>query len=585
MFYKARKAGAHGIICIVMQRTRNEKRETKSIEEIVNTLLKNRGIITGEQREEFFAPTHPGKISAKKVGISTSQLKKAVARIKKAIKTGEKVIIYGDYDVDGICAACILWETLTAVGVNVLPYIPSRFAEGYGLNKDSIQKLKEEDPKIGLIITVDNGIVAHEKIDFAKGLGLDVIITDHHQPGETLPGAYAIVHTTAISGSAVAWFVSQALAEKRKTKNEKRYTTSDHLGLAALGTIADVLPLVGHNRSIVKHGLEVLRTTSRPGIVALCREAAIKQDEIDTFHVSFILAPRLNAAGRVEHALNSLRLLCTTKKDRAAALSFALGQANRLRQEKTELATAHIEENFAKAWNNDNLPPILFAYHSTYEEGVVGIVAGRLVEKYWRPAIVMSQGETFSKASARSISAVNIIDTIREAGEGLLVAAGGHPMAAGFTLETKNIEVFGQKLAEAGSKIGQEAFAREVRVDCQLSFADISDKLYQKLAEFAPFGFGNPQPTFKTGGVVVEDARLVGKQGEHLKLVLTQQASYGAIGFRMGGLYSQLSLGKPVTVVYSIEEDNWPASPKTASRGGTGNRKLQLKLKTLEVMM
>lgn len=555
-----------------------------NIDKIIATLLKNRGIKTAKQKKEFFNPPRPEKVSARSLGINDSQLKKAVKRIKEAIKKKEKVIVYGDYDVDGICATAILWETLDALGADAMPYIPSRFTEGYGLNIESIKKLKEDDPKLGLIITVDHGIVAYEKVDFANEIGVDVIIVDHHEPGVTRPRAYAVVHTQKICGSAVAWVVARGLDKwtNRQIENRQKPTyplihsstyLTDHLGLVALGTVADVLPLTGINRSFVVHGLEVLRKTTRPGIRALCGEASIEQSEIDTFHINFILAPRLNAMGRVEHALDSLRLLCTRDKTRAEELAAKLGRTNRLRQEKTDYAVNHVNEKFAPAWANGSLPKLIFVHHESYEEGIIGIVAGRLVDQYHRPSIVVSQGQEFSKASARSIRGINIIETIRKAGGKLLVNAGGHPMAAGFTVETESLEILSKRLSKlAEREIKDEVLVKNTRVDCELSFSEISEEFYNELVKFAPFGHGNPEPTFLTRGVIVQDARLVGKDKSHLKLVLAQSSTLDAIGFRMGEIYPSLSQDLPVDIVYSIKVDEWD-----------GNRKLQLGLKELKI--
>ncbi len=548
------------------------------IEEVVDVLLDNRGIKTKKGKEEFFNPAKPEEISVRGVGISESQLQKAVLKIKEAIKKKEKIVVYGDYDVDGICAAGILWETLHFLGAHALPYLPDRFSEGYGLNTDAIKKLKDEDSDLGLIITVDHGITAHKKVDFAKEIGVDIIITDHHEPGKTLPPAYAVIHTTKVSGSGVAWFLSRELLRTSHLPPPTSGLISDHLALAALGTIADVLPLLGPNRSIVKYGLEVLRKTRRPGIEALCREAGVKQEEIDTFHIGFILGPRLNSMGRIEHAISSLRLLCTRSRGRAEELAFRLGRTNKIRQEKTEEAFLHINENFASEWNNGNLPKLLFVHHESYEEGVVGIVAGRLVEKYHRPAIVISRGEEFSKASARSISGINIIEVIREAGEEFFVSVGGHPMAAGFTAKTRNLLRLGKRLKEVSDNIDERAFIKNTRVDCEIDFSVISNGLYEELAPFAPFGLGTPQPTFLTRNVHVDNVRLVGHDNGHLKLVLSQQSTYGtitplsyeAIGFRMADKHTGLSPDKKIDIVYSIEEDKW-----------RGNKKIQLKVRDI----
>ncbi|OGY09035.1 MAG: single-stranded-DNA-specific exonuclease RecJ [Candidatus Blackburnbacteria bacterium RIFCSPHIGHO2_01_FULL_43_15b] len=555
--------------------TQNRKHKAQSIDEIIKILLENRGIKTKEQKKEFFSPPDPNRLIPKEVGIDFLQLEKAVERIEKAIKKKEKIIVYGDYDVDGVCASAILWETLRSLGANTIPYIPSRFTEGYGLNIESIKKLKEGDSNISLIVTVDNGIVAHEKVDFAKSLGVDVIITDHHIPGATLPNAYAIVHTTQMSGAAVAWFLAKSLVEEVTGhvlgSSHPSQSLNDHLGLAALGTVADVLPLVGHNRSIVVYGLRALRKTSRIGIRALCKEAGIEQNDIDTFHIGFVIAPRMNAMGRLEHAMDSLRLLCTNDKEKATTLAYNLGKTNKTRQEKTESIFEHIQENFESIWNQ-KLPGILLAAHETYEEGVVGIVAGRLVEKYYRPSIVVCKGEEISKASARSINGIDIIQVIREVGDGILLNVGGHPMAAGFSLLTAKLGDFGKKLSLYSSKFTDHDFVKETRVDCEIDFSLLTNTLCKKLLEFAPFGFGNPTPIFITRNVQIDDVRLMGKDKNHLKLLLTQEGfgTMNAVGFRMGELYSSLSPDLSVDVVYSLEENIW-----------NNHKSLQLKLKNI----
>lgn len=552
--------------------TQNRKHEAKSIDEIIKILLKNRGMKTKKEREEFFNAADPEKLKAQDIGIDTEQLNMAVKRVLAAIEKKEKIVVYGDYDVDGICASAILWETLRALGANTIPYIPSRFTEGYGLNIESIKKLKEENPEVGLIITVDNGIVANEKVDFANSLGVDVIITDHHIPGETLPSACAVVHTTQVSGAAVAWFLAKTLTEVAGHVTGASLL-NDHLGLAALGTVADVLPLVGHNRSIMVYGLQLLRKTSRVGIRALCKEAGVEQHAIDTFHIGFVIAPRMNAMGRLEHAMDSLRLLCTRNKEKATALAFNLGETNKTRQEKTEGIFKHIQENFENIWNK-KLPGILMASHESYEEGVVGIVAGRLAEKYYRPSIVVCKGEEISKASARSIAGIDIIQVIREVGDGILLNAGGHPMAAGFSLSTAKLDDFGEKLSLYSSKFTDNDFVKETKVDCEIDFSLLTNALYKKLLEFAPFGFGNPTPVFITRNVQIDDVRLMGKDKNHLKLLLTQEGfgTMEAVGFRMGELYPSLSPSVPVDVTYCLEENIW-----------NNHRVLQLKLKNIYI--
>src|SRR3989344_637366 len=258
------------------------KSEKLKVADIIDVLLKNRGIKSAKEKKEFFNPTHPEKISLKALGISPLEVSKAIKRIKEAKKTGEKVIVYGDYDADGICGTAIMWETLNALGLNVLPYIPERFSEGYGLNAESIRKLKTEDSKLGLIITVDHGIVAGEKVDVARELGVDVIITDHHLKGKLVPSAYSLVHTTQIGGAAVAWVLARELCRKIP---DTRYQILDTLELVAIGTIADQIPLTGPNRSFVKYGLEKLNETERPGLLALLDIAGIVKGDIGNYEV------------------------------------------------------------------------------------------------------------------------------------------------------------------------------------------------------------------------------------------------------------------------------------------------------------
>src|SRR3990167_623927 len=285
------------------------KEKIKDTKDIINILLKNRGIKTKKAQTSFFTPKDPEKISLKELGINETEIKKAIRRIKSAVKSKEKVFVYGDYDCDVVSATAIMWETLHGLGINVLPYIPDRFSEGYGLNIESIKKLKEENSDLGLIVTVDHGIVADKKVNIAAELGIDVIITDHHEPTKIKPKAFATIHTTKISGSGVAWIVSRELGN------------TSGLELAALGTIADQLSLTGQNRSIVKYGLKKLNETSRVGLLSLFQTSGIQKGNIGTYEVGFIIAPRINAMGRLGHAIDSLRILCTKSKEKALELS------------------------------------------------------------------------------------------------------------------------------------------------------------------------------------------------------------------------------------------------------------------------
>jgi len=537
----------------------------KSSISIVDTFLKNRGIKTNKEKEEFFNPTPPDKIELKALGISKPEIIKAIRRITLAKKNKEKVIVYGDYDADGICGTAILWETLYSLGLNVLPYIPERFSEGYGLNSESIKKLKEEDPGLGLIITVDHGIVANKKIDIAKELGIDVIITDHHQPGKIKPKALATIHTTTIGGAVVAWIFSREIVKKFQIPNSK-FQIGSSLELCAIGTIADQLTLIGPNRSIAKYGLEALRKTNRAGLLALFKEAGIDKESIGPYEVGYLIAPRINAMGRLTHAIDSLRLLCVKNKEKAKELSEHIGRTNIERQRIVDEVVIHAREKLGTGTKDS----VIVLAHESYHEGVIGLVAARLVDEFYKPAIVLSTKGDIAKASARSISGFNIIESIRKL-EGLYIEGGGHPMAAGFSIETKKIEEFTKKFNKIAKELlTEEILSRKLRIDLELNFNQINRELVDALKSFEPTGLGNYPPSFVTREVEVVEARTVGRDKTHLKLKLRQNSLvFNAIAFGLASAYS-LVPSALIDIVYNIEENIW-----------NGNKSLQLKIKDI----
>ena len=559
---------------------------------IIRIILNNRGLKTKKEIDEFLKPDLK-KITVASVGIDKKHLKKTIKRIKRAIAKEEEVIVFGDYDVDGISGAAILWETLTEAGAKALPYIPHRLDEGYGLSKIGIDNLLLKNPKIKLIITVDNGIVASEAVEHANKKGIDIIITDHHVPSKNLPKAYAIFHTTKLCGAGVAYLLAQEISNfkfqisNKKIQNTKYKILSTHLELVALATIADLVPLTRANRTLVKFGIEELRATKRPGLLALIKEAEIDKSKIDVFEIGHVIDPRLNAMGRLEYAMDSLRLLCTKDLKMAETLAKKLISTNKRRQELTISAFEHarlkiinqsirplrIPQDKQAQDKKSQIPNLLFIAHESYQQGVIGLVAGRLVEEFYRPTIVLSIGEKYSKASARSISGFNIIEFIRTASD-LLVDAGGHPMAAGFTVETAKLSLVQRKLEQLAEELlDEDKLIRSVRIDCELDLSFIDKKLYDVLQKLAPFGMGNPQPTFITKNITIKDMRLVGADGKHLKLRVSQSNSpeqLDAIGFSMGGFSEKIRIGNTVDLIYTIEQNEW-----------NGNNRLQLKIKDL----
>lgn len=537
------------------------KSKISSAEDIVKILLENRGLKSKKEIETFLRPPESFILTSGDVGIQDVSLKKAVARIKKAMKEKESIVVYADYDADGITAGAVMWESLYRLGANVMPYIPHRVEEGYGLSTKGIDAVREMfNPE--LIITVDHGITAWEKVDYAKSLGIDVIVTDHHVKPKKLPQCL-IVHTTKLSGAGVSWFLA-----KEVTKSDDR----ELVALAAIGTIADMVPLVGPNRSIAKYGLESLNKTKRIGLDALIADAGLPKGSLGTYDVSHMIAPRLNAMGRLEHALDALRLLCTRRTDKATLLAQKLGLTNRERQQLTTDTVLHAMEQ-VKLQGKEVRKKLLFITHETYNQGVIGLVAGRLVEAYYRPAIVVAKGEQYSKASARSIAGFNIVEAIRQFSD-ILVDVGGHPMAAGFTVETKNLGALQNRLEKfAERELDEVKLTRKLRVDAEISLELASEELWKEIQEFAPFGFGNPEPVFSTRGVSIQDIRLVGKDGKHLKLTVSQLSiSVPAIAFSFGDLYGQLKSDKTVDIAYTVNLDTW-----------NGNKRLQLKIKDIRL--
>ena len=556
-------------------RQAQDKNGKWQIDDFVQALLKNRGIAGKKETEDFLNPKL-SEVKITSVKISALQVKKSVDRIKKAIKNKEQIVVFGDYDVDGICGTAILWETLNDLGAKVIPYIPNRIDEGYGLSEKGIENLKLKIKNCSLIITVDNGIVANKAVEFAKKQGIDVIITDHHVPSEKLPKAFSIVHTTLLCGTGVAYMLANSLwqiANSKKTISHNPYATN-HLELVALATVSDLVPLLGANRTLLKYGLLELHKTKRPGLLALFKEAQINPQTIGVYEIGHMIAPRLNAMGRLESAMDSLRLICTTSNKRAEELARKLGSTNRERQSVTEEAVMHAKTKVRSSKSEkDNL---LFVADKTYEQGVIGLVAGRLVEEFYRPSIVVSKGKIYSKASARSIAGFNIIEFIRTELE-LLVDVGGHPMAAGFTVETVKLSMLEKRLKKKVEKLlDEEKLKRLLRIDLELPGSLISQKLYDAIQKLQPFGMKNPEPTFLTKNLVIEDIRLVGNEGKHLKINFKFQISnfkffrVEGIAFGMGE-GNGFEIGDSVDVVYTLDENKW-----------NGNKRLQLKIKDIK---
>jgi len=513
-------------------------------EDILNQLFINRGLQKKEDIERFLSP----KLKDFEKDLEIPGIKKTQKRMLSAIEKGEQIIVYGDYDVDGVCASAVIYKALSSLGAKVLPYIPHREKEGYGLSKQGLDYCK--DIGASLVITVDHGIVALEMCEYAKKIGLELIITDHHTPKETKPPCDYIVHTTTMCGTAVAWCIVREIIDKTLTQ--------ELLELVALATICDMIPLLGVNRSLVKEGLLQINKTSNTGLKALIKEAGIELGHIDSYALGHYLGPRLNAIGRLEHAIDALRLLCTKDPIKANKLAKLLTDANNKRKELTQQA---MEE---ARFMIDETHKVHMLHSEAWIPGIIGLIAGRSTEEYGRPSIAISVGEIHSKGSARSVDGINITETIRNVSH-LLVDVGGHKGAAGFTLETVKLEEFKNGLKKIFEKIevsAEQYFEIEATVPPKL----LTKTLARQIGDLEPFGFGNPFPILATLGMKISDIRTVG-EGKHLKF---KADGIDAIAFGMGSMKDILRNGQITDIAYNLEINKF-----------NGRENLQLKVKDI----
>src|SRR3990167_3151836 len=430
----------------------------KKSDDLTSQLLLNRGIKTEKERKLFFTP----RISDYRQYLEIPGIEKANKRIKEAIQKNELIVVFGDYDVDGICASAILYKALTSLGAKVLPYIPHREKEGYGLSKLGLEFAKSSAAKV--LITVDCGITAFNQAKFAKELGLDLIITDHHLPQDNLPDCFAIVHSIKMCGAAVAW----CLIKDQIKKDLK----AELLQFAALATVCDLIPLVNLGRAFVSEGLKILNKTTNLGLLSLINESGISSGSIGSFEIGYMIGPRLNAIGRLEHAIDALRLLCTKDPLKAKRLAKLLCETNATRQKMTMEA---IEQ--AKLLV-DRSKKIHVLSSKDWSSGIIGLVAGKITEEHYRPAIAISVGEEVSKGSARSIDGINIIEVIRKHSD-ILIDVGGHPGAAGFSLLSKHVEVFKKRLEEHIIVLPEEG--RVLEIEAEVSGKQLTKALVSEL--------------------------------------------------------------------------------------------------------
>jgi len=539
---------------------------------ILRQVLFNRGYATDAEARAFLkAETNFETDPFQMTGMDL-----ATARIQHAIEQMEPIAVYGDYDVDGVTATALLVQTLQDLGGNTRPYIPNRMDEGYGLNLKALDRLKAGGVK--LVITVDSGIRSPAEAAYARSIGLDLIISDHHQPAEgELPYALAVINPKQagdqypekdLAGVGVAYKLAQALLS-RSGKTNSNFQLEDLLDLVALGTVADLVPLVGENRVLVRKGLQKIRETKRQGLFSLAAVSDLTLARTTAVSIGFILGPRLNAAGRLESALAAYDLLTTTDVKQAGELSQQLNNQNRQRQELTR-KMQYDAETIVQADDPDS--PLLFAVSPEFNSGVVGLAAARLVETYYRPAVVgqVFEDEGVTRCSCRSIPEFQITMALDQCKD-LLIRYGGHAAAAGFTVRNENLETLKKRLKSlAKTQLGSKVLRQTLNADAEVPLSELHSKLLKYLDYLQPTGYGNPEAVFVTRNVRVTHSRIVGTEGKHLKLSVTDgHVTFDAIGFRLGYLQSDLPLN--VDLVYTFESNEY-----------NGRTTLQLNLKDVK---
>lgn len=534
--------------------TKNTLR-VEAITDLPAKVLKSRGYSDTEIRE-FISPDY-----AKGLGdpFQLEGMKEAVTRIAQAIKKTENIVIYGDYDIDGLSASTLLYDALSRMGNTPDLYIPDRFEEGYGLNSKALEKIKKAGA--GLVISVDCGVTAHKQAKLAKKIGLDLVITDHHEPdGKAPDGAIATINPKLqdlerlkiLSGVGVAFYLVLGLQQKTGllAKGQEKWL----LDMVALGTVCDVVPMVGINRLLTKFGLIVMSKSNRSGLRALAEASGVELKNINEVDLGFKIGPRLNAAGRLTHAQKALELLTTDDSQLAKNIALELNQLNHERQQTTKQIFEEAD-NQARQYRND---PVLVLHSPDWSHGVVGIVASRIAEKWHKPAILLQELGASSKGSARSYGKFNIVEAIADSAQ-LLETFGGHAFAAGLKLQTDNIKELRFRINQYALKhmdIENNLKVLDVTIDLAARLNTLG--LYDVLNQLAPFGNENSRPIC-TARFNVAEVRLVGSDASHLRMKLQDEDNndHEAIGFGMGAKYDFLKPSIEVQLVYTINENWW----------------------------
>lgn len=536
------------------------------IPKVILDLLYNRKYRDKKAILDFFNPDYEKGVNDPFI---FKDMKKAVNRIFKAKETKEKVAIFGDYDVDGVTSSTILFDVLKNLGLKPIVYIPDRKNEGYGLNQNALKNLKKE--KVGLIITVDCGIRNVLEVKKASKMGMEIILTDHHLPGEELPEAFALINPKIknekypfkeLAGVGVAFKLASAIIKKAPKGVFKKGEEKWLLDLVALGTIADMVPLVDENRVLVKFGLIVLSKTRRQGIKSLFERARIPlepKQAPNSGQISFQIAPRLNAAGRMDHANNSFELLKTNSPRKALKISEELEEKNAERQRVTEKLVREVEKRI-------NLKDkFVFEGDGSWPAGILGLVAGKICEKYARPTFIFNRKDDKCRGSIRSIKGFKVVPALEEMKE-LLLDFGGHDFAGGFSFETQKQAKIIKRLREiTEAKLKDEDLALEIEIDQRVRLSEIDWKFYRELKKMEPFGMNNSNPLFLSESLEIFQCNMIGKDNKHLKIWLKEDEKiFEALAFGRGEKHPEIvaKSGQKIDIIFEVSSDKWNGEEK-----------------------
>lgn len=536
----------------------------------IGQILKNRGIKDKEDAEIFINPS----LDYLRDPFLMKDMKKAVDRIKDAMENKQNIWVYGDYDVDGVSSTSILCIYFDSIGYPVKYYIPNRLEEGYGINEDAIRVLKEQE--CDLIISVDCGITSVKEVELANELGIDIIITDHHEVQDKIPDAYAVINPKQkdcnypfdmLCGCGVAFKIIQALTPE----DEFKTSMYKYLEIVTLATICDIVPLVDENRIIVKNGLRLMKDGENIGLRELINVCGIETDKIGSSHIGFSIGPRINASGRLGYSYLGVELFTTKSKEEAMEIASLLEEKNNERQ-MIEAKMYQEAENIILNDKNYNSDKVLVIAKEGWQHGVIGIVASKLTEKYYKPTILLTIEDGEATGSARSIKGFSIFDTLVNCSE-LLSKFGGHEQAAGLSMDSKNIETLRRKVNEiANYQLTEDDMVENISVEFELNEGSIDFNLIEELHSLEPFGMSNPSPRFIMRELEIRGIFRLGKDKNHLKLNLEKNNVYECIGFNMAYMSEQFEVGDKVDVLFQLDENNY-----------MGNRKIQFLLKDIRM--